>query len=64
MVERGHSPYRGPALDARNLHPQVTKGRFLEPTGRTITRDGGCPAELYRRGTVEPLHPPLLRGER
>ena len=55
----------GTALDARNFHRKVTKtAGFLEPTGRTTTRDGGRPAQLYRRGTVELLHPPLLRGER
>ncbi|MEO9139151.1 MAG: NUDIX domain-containing protein [Jatrophihabitans sp.] len=50
-------------LDARNFHRKVTKtDGFLEPTGRTTTRDGGRPAQLYRRGTSEQLHPPLLRG--
>ena len=55
----------GTPLDARNFHRKLTKTTgFLEPTGRTTTRDGGRPAQLYRRGTVELLHPPLLRSER
>lgn len=55
----------GTSLDARNFHRKVTRtAGFLEPTGRTTTRDGGRPAQLYRRGTTELLHPPLLRGER
>lgn len=49
-------------LDPRNFHRKVTKTPgFLEPTGATTTRDGGRPAQLYRRGTTDLLHPPLLR---
>jgi 8-oxo-dGTP diphosphatase len=49
-------------LDPRNFHRKVTKtAGFLEPTGRTTTRDGGRPAQLYRRGGIELLYPPLLR---
>jgi 8-oxo-dGTP diphosphatase len=49
-------------LDPRNFHRKITgtKG-FVEPTGTTTTRGGGRPAELYRRGTAELLHPPMLR---
>jgi 8-oxo-dGTP diphosphatase len=55
----------GTVLDARNFHRKVTgTAGLLEPTGRTTTRDGGRPAQLYRRGTGERLHPPLLRSER
>lgn len=55
----------GIPLDARNFHRKLTKtAGFLEATGRTTTRDGGRPAQLYRRGTVQLLHPPLLRSER
>lgn len=53
----------GVALDARNFHRKVTKtAGLLETTGRTTTRDGGRPAQLYRRGDVDALHPPLLRS--
>jgi 8-oxo-dGTP diphosphatase len=49
-------------LDPRNFHRKVTKtAGFLAPTGRTTTRDGGRPAQLYRRGGIELLYPPLLR---
>jgi 8-oxo-dGTP diphosphatase len=52
----------GTELDARNFHRKVTKtDGFLEPTGRTTTRDGGRPAQLYRRGNIRLLHPPLLQ---
>ena len=52
----------GTELDPRNFHRKVTKTPgFLDPTGATTTRDGGRPAQLYRRGSVELLHPPLLR---
>jgi 8-oxo-dGTP diphosphatase len=53
----------GTELDARNFHRKVTKTPgFIQPTGASTTRDGGRPAQLFRRGTVERLHPPLLRG--
>jgi 8-oxo-dGTP diphosphatase len=53
----------GVELDPRNFHRKVTKTPgFLEPTGTTTTRDGGRPAQLFRRGTVDSLHPPLLRS--
>lgn len=51
------------ALDPRNFHRKVTSADgFLEPTGRTTTRDGGRPAQLYRRGALQLLYPPLLRS--
>lgn len=50
-------------LDPRNFHRKVTGADgLLEPTGRTTTRDGGRPAQLYRRGKAELLYPPMLRG--
>ncbi len=50
-------------LDPRNFHRKVTGAQgLLEPTGRTTTRDGGRPAQLYRRGKAELLYPPMLRG--
>lgn len=53
----------GTTLDSRNFHRKVTgAGGFLVPTGLTTTRDGGRPAQLYRRGDLQVLHPPMLRG--
>jgi 8-oxo-dGTP diphosphatase len=50
-------------LDPRNFHRKVTKtAGFLTPTGHTTTRDGGRPAQLYRRGSIDLLYPPLLRS--
>lgn len=52
----------GTSLDPRNFHRKVTGAdRFLIPTDRTTTRDGGRPARLYRRGDAEQLRPPMLR---
>ena len=51
-------------LDPRNFHRKVTGADgLLEPTGRTTTRDGGRPAQLYARGRAELLYPPMLRGK-
>ena len=48
-------------LDPRNFHRKVTRAeRFLVDTGRA-TSSGGRPAELYRRGDTDVLHPPMLR---
>lgn len=53
----------GHPLDARNFHRKVTgMVGFLEPTGRTTTIDGGRPAQLYGRGPLELLLPPLTRA--
>jgi 8-oxo-dGTP diphosphatase len=53
----------GGSLDPRNFHRKVTRAEgFLVETGATTTRDGGRPAKLYRRGTAELLHPPMLRS--
>ncbi|WUH99600.1 NUDIX hydrolase [Spirillospora sp. NBC_00431] len=52
----------GKSLDPRNFHRKVTGAdRFLIPTERTTTRDGGRPARLYQRGDAEQLRPPMLR---
>jgi 8-oxo-dGTP diphosphatase len=52
----------GTALDPRNFHRKVTKTPgFVVPTGETTTRDGGRPAQLFRRGTARVLYPPLVR---
>lgn len=54
----------GTSLDSRNFHRKVTGADgFLVPTGATTTRDGGRPAQLYRRGELRLLHPPMLRAE-
>lgn len=52
----------GTPLDPRNFHRKVTgTPGFVEPTGRTTTRQGGRPAQLFRAGTAARLHPPMLR---
>lgn len=50
------------ALDPRNFHRKVTGTLgFVVETGRTTTRDGGRPAQLYRSGDATLLHPAMLR---
>lgn len=52
----------GTALDSRNFHRKVTGANgFLTPTGRSTGRDGGRPAQLYTRGDLDVLYPPMLR---
>jgi 8-oxo-dGTP diphosphatase len=52
----------GVALDPRNFHRKATGSPgFLEPTGRATTRNGGRPAQLYRRGDATLLNPPISR---
>jgi 8-oxo-dGTP diphosphatase len=52
----------GTPLDPRNFHRKITgTAGFLEPTGHTTIRGGGRPAQLYRRGGLELLNPPLMR---
>lgn len=52
-------------LDPRNFHRKVSSTRgFLIPTGRTTSRDGGRPAQLFRSGDATVLHPPMLRPAR
>jgi 8-oxo-dGTP diphosphatase len=49
-------------LDPRNFHRKVTGSPgFLAPTGRRTSRNGGRPAQLYRRGTATVLNPPITR---
>jgi 8-oxo-dGTP diphosphatase len=51
----------GTPLDPRNFHRKVTGAeRFLVETG-SASSSGGRPAQLYRRGDTELLHPPMLR---
>ncbi len=53
----------GVPLDPRNFHRKATKTEgFVIPLGATTTRDGGRPAQLFRRGPATTLHPPLTRG--
>lgn len=62
-LRRVYEAVWGTELDPRNFHRKATKtAGFLIPTGRTTTRDGGRPAQLYRRGSLELLVPPLTRG--
>ncbi|WP_233604172.1 NUDIX domain-containing protein [Micromonospora sp. HM5-17] len=52
----------GTRLDPRNFHRKVTTTPgFVEPVGRVTAGDRGRPARLYRRGSAELLHPPMLR---
>jgi 8-oxo-dGTP diphosphatase len=52
----------GTRLDPRNFHRKVTGADgFLVPTGRMTTRDGGRPAQLFRRGDATLLSPPIIR---
>jgi 8-oxo-dGTP diphosphatase len=52
----------GLELDPRNFHRKVTGSPgFLVPTGRSTTRNGGRPAQLYRRGRTTVLNPPITR---
>jgi 8-oxo-dGTP diphosphatase len=52
----------GLELDPRNFHRKVTGSPgFLVATGRTTTRNGGRPAQLYRRGRAAVLNPPITR---
>jgi 8-oxo-dGTP diphosphatase len=62
-LRRVYETVWGVRLDPRNFHRKVSKSEgFLAPVGRTTTRDGGRPAQLYRRGRLEVLNPPLTRG--
>ena len=62
-LRRVYEAVWGTALDPRNFHRKVTGAAgFLEATGASTTRDGGRPAQLFRRGPATGLHPPLLRG--
>ena len=52
----------GQPLDPRNFHRKVTRTPgFLHPTGHTTTADGGRPAQLFTRGDLEVLNPPISR---
>ena len=52
----------GTELDPRNFHRKVTGSPgFLVATGRLTSRNGGRPAQLYRRGAATLLNPPISR---
>jgi 8-oxo-dGTP diphosphatase len=52
----------GVGLDPRNFHRKVTgSAGFLVATGKSTTRNGGRPAQLYRRGRATLLTPPIAR---
>jgi 8-oxo-dGTP diphosphatase len=52
----------GADLDPRNFHRKVTSAEgFLIPTEKQTTRNGGRPAQLYRRGPAAVLNPPISR---
>lgn len=61
-LRRVYEAVWGQLLDPRNFHRKITgTPGFVEPAGHTTTRDGGRPAQLYRRGTSVLLHPAMLR---
>ena len=61
-LRRVYEAVWGTDLDPRNFHRKVTRSRgFLAPTGRRTRRDGGRPAQLYRRGDARVLNPPISR---
>lgn len=62
-LRRVYESVWGTTIDPRNFHRKVSKTPgFLVATGRTTTRDGGRPAQLFSRGDLEVLNPPLSRG--
>jgi 8-oxo-dGTP diphosphatase len=53
----------GVSLDPGNFHRKVTGvPGFVAPTGGKVSRGAGRPAELYRRGRNDTLHPALTRS--
>ncbi len=61
-LRRVYETVWGTTLDPRNFHRKVTgTPDFVVETGRTTTRDGGRPAQLYRTGNATLLHPAMLR---
>ncbi len=52
----------GRPIDARNFHRKVQASRgYVSAVGRSTTRGGGRPAELYRAGDSEWISPPMTR---
>ena len=53
----------GRRLDPGNFHRKVTRtDGFVQRVGRAVRRGPGRPAELFRFGGAEVLHPPLSRS--
>ena len=53
----------GATLDPRNFHRKVTgTPGFVLAEGAATAGDRGRPAQLYRAGPAQQLHPPLLRS--
>jgi 8-oxo-dGTP diphosphatase len=63
-LRRVYEAVWGVALDPRNFHRKITgTPDFLVPIGVTTSRQGGRPAQLFRRGKAVLLNPPMLRPE-
>jgi 8-oxo-dGTP diphosphatase len=61
-LRRVYEAVWGVALDPRNFHRKVTgTPGYVLPAGGTTTRQGGRPAQLFKRGDVTLLNPPMLR---
>lgn len=61
-LRRVYEAVWGAPLDPRNFHRKVTTTPgFVEATGKTTTRDGGRPAQLFSGGSARLLHPAMLR---
>ena len=61
-LRRVYEAVWGVALDPRNFHRKVTgTPGYVLPSGGTTTRQGGRPAQLFKRGAVTLLNPPMLR---
>ena len=62
-LRRVYETVWGVELDPRNFHRKVSKTQgLLMATGATTNREGGRPAQLFRRGDLELLSPPMTRG--
>jgi 8-oxo-dGTP diphosphatase len=61
-LRRVYESVWGVTLDPRNFHRKVTgTPGYVRPAGGTTTRQGGRPAQLFTRGDVTLLNPPMLR---
>jgi 8-oxo-dGTP diphosphatase len=61
-LRRVYEAVWGVSLDPRNFHRKVTgTPGYVRPSGGTTTRQGGRPAQLFTRGDVTLLNPPMLR---
>ena len=61
-LRRVYETVWGAPLDPRNFHRKATATPgFLVATGERTNRQGGRPAELFRRGPAVALLPPLTR---